>query len=52
MAREDDIFAGAPSRKHVAAAIQLARPLGPWHTVATVAVAFGLRYLAGGLYEA
>lgn len=52
MAREEDIFAGSPSGMHVAAAIQLARRLGPWHTVATVAVDFGLRYLIGDLYEA
>ncbi|HEV2072169.1 MAG TPA: hypothetical protein VGR29_00890 [Thermomicrobiales bacterium] len=52
MGREEDIFAGTPSGTNIAAAIQLARQLGPGHTVVTVAVDFGLRYLAGDLYEA
>jgi cysteine synthase A len=52
MAREEGIFAGTSSGMNVAAAIHLARELGPGHTVATVACDFGLEYLAGDLYEA
>jgi cysteine synthase A len=52
MAREEGIFAGTSSGMNVAAAIRLARELGPGHTVVTVAVDFGLKYLAGDLYEA
>ena len=52
MAREEGIFAGTSSGMNVAAAIQIARELGPGHTVATVAVDFGLKYLAGDLFEA
>ncbi len=35
-----------------AAAIRLARKLGPGHAVVTVAVDTGLKYLAGDLFEA
>jgi cysteine synthase len=35
----------------VVAALQLARELGTGHTVTTVAVDTGLKYLAGDLYE-
>ena len=34
------------------AALQIARELGPGHTVATVAVDTGLKYLAGDLFDA
>ena len=34
----------------VVAAVQLAKELGPSHTVATVAVDTGLKYLEGDLY--
>ncbi len=52
MAREEGIFAGTSSGMNVAAAIRLARELGPGHTVVTVAVDFGLKYLSGDLYQA
>ena len=52
MARQEGIFAGTSSGMNVAAAIQIARELGPGHTVATVACDFGLKYLDGTLYQA
>jgi cysteine synthase len=50
LAREEGIFAGTSSGLNVAAALRVARELGPGHTVATVAVDTGLKYLAGDLY--
>jgi cysteine synthase A len=52
LAREEGIFAGTSSGLNVVGALQLAQELGPGHTVATVAVDFGLKYLAGDLYAA
>jgi cysteine synthase A len=52
MAREEGIFAGTSSGMNVAAALHLARKLGPGHMVATVACDFGLKYLAGDLFDA
>ena len=52
LAREEGIFAGTSSGLNVAAALQVARELGPGHTVVTVAVDTGLKYLAGDLYTA
>jgi len=51
LAREEGIFAGTSSGLNVAAALQLAQELGPGHTVVTVAVDTGLKYLAGDLYS-
>jgi cysteine synthase A len=51
LAREEGIFAGVSTGMNVAGALQLARELGAGHTVATVAVDSGLKYLAGGLFE-
>ena len=51
LAREEGIFAGTSSGLNVVGALQIARELGPGHTVATVAVDTGLKYLAGDLYE-
>lgn len=50
-AREEGIFAGTSSGLNIAAALQLARELGPGKTVATVAVDTGLKYLSGDLYQ-
>jgi cysteine synthase A len=50
LAREEGIFAGTSSGMNVAAALMLAREVGPGKTVATVAVDTGLKYLAGELY--
>ena len=50
LAREEGIFAGTSSGMNVVGAISLAQELGPGHTVVTVAVDSGLKYLAGDLY--
>jgi cysteine synthase len=50
LAREEGILVGTSSGLNVAAAVALARELGPGHTVATVAVDTGLKYLAGDLF--
>jgi cysteine synthase len=47
---EEGIFAGTSTGLNVRAALELARELGPGHTVATVAVDTGLKYLVGDLY--
>jgi cysteine synthase A len=51
LAREEGIFTGISSGLNVVAALQLAQELGPGHTVVTVAVDSGLKYLAGDLFE-
>jgi cysteine synthase A len=51
LAREEGIFTGLSSGLNVVGALQLARELGTGHTVVTVAVDSGLKYLAGDLYE-
>lgn len=51
LAREEGIFVGTSSGLNVVGALQIAQELGPGHTVATVAVDTGLKYLAGDLYE-
>jgi cysteine synthase A len=51
LAREEGIFSGTSSGLNVAGAVQLAQELGEGHTVVTVAVDTGLKYLAGNLYE-
>ncbi len=50
LAREEGIFAGTSSGMNVLGAIALAQELGAGHTVVTVAVDSGLKYLAGDLY--
>ena len=50
-AREEGIFAGTSSGLNIAAALDLAKELGPGKVVATVAVDTGLKYLAGNLYK-
>lgn len=50
LAREEGIFAGTSSGMNVVGAIALARELGAGHTVVTIAVDSGLKYLAGDLY--
>jgi cysteine synthase A len=50
LARHEGIFAGTSTGLNVAGAIQLAREVGAGHTVVTVAVDSGLKYLAGDLY--
>ena len=50
VAREEGLLVGTSSGLNIAAAIQLAREMGPGKTVATVAVDTGLKYLAGDLF--
>ena len=50
-AREEGIFAGTSSGVNLAAALEVARELGPGKVVATVAVDTGLKYLTGDLYR-
>jgi cysteine synthase A len=52
LAREEGVFVGTSSGLNIAAALQLARELGPGKVVATVAVDSGLKYLAGDLFAA
>ena len=52
LAREEGLLVGTSSGLNIAAAVQLARELGPGKTVATVAVDTGLKYLAGDLFVA
>src|SRR5262249_15634777 len=51
LAREEGLLVGTSSALNVAAAIQIARELGPGKVVATVVVDTGLKYLAGGLFD-
>src|SRR5262245_46796543 len=51
LAREEGLLVGTSSALNVAAAIRLARELGPGKVVATVVVDTGLKYLAGGLFD-
>ena len=51
LAREEGLLVGTSSGLNVAAAVQIARELGPGRVVATVAVDSGLKYLAGDLFQ-
>jgi cysteine synthase A len=50
LARREGIFAGTSTGLNVAGAIALAKEIGAGHTVVTVAVDSGFKYLAGDLY--
>ena len=50
LAREEGIFAGTSTGANVAAALRVAERLGPGHTVVTVAVDSGMKYLSTALY--
>jgi cysteine synthase len=52
LAREEGLLVGTSSGLNIAAAVQIAREVGPGKVVATVAVDSGLKYLAGDLFEA
>jgi cysteine synthase A len=52
LAREEGLLVGTSSGLNIAAAVALARGLGPGKVVATVAVDSGLKYLAGDLFAA
>jgi cysteine synthase A len=51
LAREEGLLVGTSSGLNIAAAVTLARELGPGKVVATVAVDSGLKYLAGDLFS-
>ncbi|HEX5049621.1 MAG TPA: cysteine synthase family protein [Gammaproteobacteria bacterium] len=51
LARVEGLLVGTSSGMNVAAALELARELGPGKTVATVIVDTGLKYLAGDLFD-
>jgi cysteine synthase len=50
LAKEEGILAGTSSGLNVVGALQLAKELGRGHTIVTVAVDTGLKYLSGDLY--
>jgi cysteine synthase A len=51
LAREEGIFAGTSTGGNVAVALRIAQRLGPGHTVVTVAVDSGMKYLSTALYS-
>jgi cysteine synthase A len=51
LAAQEGLLAGTSTGLNVTGAIEIARELGPEHTVVTVAVDTGLKYLAGDLYS-
>jgi cysteine synthase A len=51
LARQEAIFAGTSTGGNVAVALRVAERLGPDHTVVTVAVDSGLKYLSTELYS-
>lgn len=51
LAREEGLFAGISSGTNVAAALRLARVLGPGKTVVTLAPDTGERYFSTVLFE-
>jgi cysteine synthase len=50
-ARGEGIFSGPSTGANLAAALDIARRLGPGHRVVTIQVDSGLKYLAGQLYS-
>ena len=50
LAQQEGLFAGTSTGLNIVAALQLAHEIGAGHTVVTVAVDSGLKYLAGDLY--
>jgi cysteine synthase len=50
-ARAEGIFSGPSTGANIAAALRIARRLGPGHRVVTIQVDSGLKYLAGPLYS-
>ena len=51
LAKEEGIFAGTSTGLNVVGALQLAVELGCGHTVVTIAVDSGLKYLGGDLFQ-
>jgi cysteine synthase len=52
LAREEGLLVGTSSGLNIAAAVSIAREIGPGKVVVTVAVDSGLKYLAGDLFDA
>ena len=52
LAAEEGLFVGTSGGLNVVGALQLAREVGPGHTVVTVVADTGLKYLAGDLFQA
>ena len=50
-ARDEGIFSGPSTGANLAAALDIARQLGPGHRVVTLQVDSGLKYLTGPLYR-
>jgi cysteine synthase A len=50
LATDEGIFAGTSTGANVAAALRVAARLGPGHTVVTIAVDSGMKYLSTALY--
>jgi cysteine synthase A len=50
-ARDEGVFSGPSTGANLAAALDIARRLGPGHRVVTVQVDSGLKYLSGSLYS-
>lgn len=50
LARHEGVFAGTSTGANVAVALRVAERLGPGHTVVTVAVDSGMKYLSTALY--
>jgi cysteine synthase A len=51
LTRQEGIFAGTATGGNVAVALRIAERLGPGHTVVTLAVDSGLKYLSTALYS-
>jgi cysteine synthase A len=51
LAREEGIFAGTSTGANVFTALKIAESLGPGHTVATLIIDSGLRYISTPLYR-
>jgi cysteine synthase A len=51
LAQDEGIFAGTSTGGNVAVALRIAKRLGPDHTVVTVAVDSGMKYLSTALYS-
>ena len=51
LAREEAIFAGTSTGANVVAALEVAKRLGPNHTVVTIIVDSGLRYVSTDVYR-
>jgi cysteine synthase A len=51
LAAKEGIFCGTSSGLNVFAAIEIGKQIGPGHTIVTVAVDSGMKYLAGDLFQ-